>query len=163
MRRREVLLDVLHILARALLGGLLLWAGIGKAFDRQGSILAVNGYDVLPEAFVEPVAIILPWLEILLGVLLVLGLFTRAAGIASATLMGVFIAGMLQARARGLQIDCGCFGGGGAGEGVSWFDVLRDVPLFAAGVFLAIRPEGPWRLDTYFRTEERHDDDLVEA
>ncbi|MEX0753747.1 MAG: MauE/DoxX family redox-associated membrane protein [Actinomycetota bacterium] len=163
MRRHVLVLDGLHLLARAVPGALLLWAGIGKVFDRQGSVLAVSGYDVVPGSLVEPVAIILPWLEILLGVLLVLGLFTRIAGIATAVLMGAFIAGMLQAKARGLQIDCGCFGSGGPGDGVSWLEVLRDVPLVAAGLFLAIRPEGPWQLDAYFRTEENDDGEPVQA
>jgi hypothetical protein len=62
----------------------------------------------------------------------------------------VFIAAMGQAKARGLQIDCGCFGGGGAGAGVSWFDILRDVPIALAGAYLAVRPRGPLQLDAYF-------------
>ena len=55
----------------------------------------------------------LPFVEIVLGVLLVLGLFTRPAAIVSTLLMVAFIIGISQAWARGLTIDCGCFGGGG--------------------------------------------------
>jgi uncharacterized membrane protein YphA (DoxX/SURF4 family) len=163
MRTHARLVDGLHVLARLVPGVLLTWAGLTKVADRQGSILSVSGYDVLPSGLVEPVAIVLPWLEVALGALLVLGLFTRVAGIVLAALMTLFVAGMLQAKARGLEIDCGCFGSGGAGDGVSWLDVLRDLPLLAAGVFLAVRPEGPWRLDDYFQREEIDDGDLIDA
>jgi uncharacterized membrane protein YphA (DoxX/SURF4 family) len=163
MRTRGLVLDGLHLLARLVPGVLLLWAGASKALDRQGSILAVSGYDALPAGLVEPVAIVLPWIELVLGLLLVLGLYTRVAGIGTAVLMSAFVAGMLQAKARGLSIDCGCFGGGGAGDGVSWIDILRDLPLLAAGVFLAARPQGPWRLDNDFQQEVTDDGDLIEA
>ena len=143
---------------------LLLWAGFAKAFDRQGAILAVDAYDVLPRALVTPVATILPWAEIAAGLLLLAGLFVRFAGVATALLAAVFVAGMAQAKARGLAIDCGCFGGGGPGDGVSWWDIARDLPVLAAGLVLAVRPRGPLQLDLYFYPEERHDeeDDLAE-
>ncbi|HEY3264335.1 MAG TPA: MauE/DoxX family redox-associated membrane protein [Actinomycetota bacterium] len=140
----------LHLLCRAVPAALLVWAGLAKAFDHQGSILAVDAYGVLPDAAVRIVAAALPWVEIAVGVLLVLGLFTRVVGAATAVLATVFIAAMGQAKARGLQIDCGCFGGGGAGAGVSWFDILRDVPIALAGAYLAVRPRGPLQLDAYF-------------
>jgi uncharacterized membrane protein YphA (DoxX/SURF4 family) len=141
----------------------LLWAGLAKAFASQESILAVNAYDVLPEALVRPVAAVLPWIEVGVAVLLVLGLFVRFAGIATAVLAGVFILGMAQAKARGLAIDCGCFGGGGAGDGVSWWDIARDVPILLAGIYLALRPHGPWQLDNRFLDQEDDDGQYREA
>jgi uncharacterized membrane protein YphA (DoxX/SURF4 family) len=149
-RRSSRIPAALHLLCRAVPAALLVWAGLAKAFDHQGSILAVDAYDVLPDAAVRIVAAALPWVEIAVGVLLVLGLFTRVAGAATAVLATVFIAAMGQAKARGLQIDCGCFGGGGAGAGVSWFDILRDVPIAVSGAYLAVRPRGPLQLDAYF-------------
>ena len=137
--------------------GLLLWAGFAKAFARQESILAVSAYDVLPNALIEPVAVLLPWVEIAVAILLIAGLFVRFAGIATATLSTVFIVGMAQAKARGLAIDCGCFGGGGVGEGVTWWDILRDVPILLAGLYLAVRPRGPMQLDNGFLTTEDAD------
>ena len=154
-RARHVAYLVFRLACRLVPAALLLWAGLAKAFARQDSILAVNAYDVLPERLVEPVAILLPWVEIGVAILLVLGLFVRFAGIATATLAAVFIAGMAQAKARGLQIDCGCFGGGGAGEGVSWWDIIRDIPILLAGLYLAVRPRGPLQLDNIFLVDGR--------
>jgi uncharacterized membrane protein YphA (DoxX/SURF4 family) len=146
-----------RLLVRLVPGALFLWAGLEKAFDRQESILAVNAYDVLPEGLVRVVAAVLPWVEIAVGLLLILGLFVRFAGIATAVLAGVFIAGLAQAKARGLAIDCGCFGGGGAGDGVSWWDIARDVPVLLCGLYLALRPHGPLQLDNRFREVEAND------
>lgn len=142
-----------RLACRLVPAGLLLWAGVAKALDRQGSILAVDAYEVLPEMLVRPVATVLPWVEIGVAALLVLGLFVRFAGVSTAALAAVFIAGMAQAKARGLAIDCGCFGGGGPGEGVSWWDIARDVPILLTGLYLAWRPRGPLQLDNVFIVE----------
>lgn len=153
-RTRQIAYLVFRLACRLVPAALFLWAGLEKAFARQDSILAVDAYDVLPERLVEPVAIVLPWAEIALGVLLVLGLFVRFAGVATAVLSAVFIAGLAQAKARGLAIDCGCFGGGGLGDGVSWWDIVRDVPILLAGVYLALHPRGPLQLDNVFLAED---------
>lgn len=145
-----------RLLCRGVPAFLLLWAGIAKVSDRQEAILAVGAYDVLPLGMVEAVATLLPWAEIAMGVLLILGLFTRFAGASTAALAALFIAAMGQAKARGLAIDCGCFGGGGPGQGVSWWDIARDVPVLLAGLYLAACPRGPLQLDNYFESEEEH-------
>ena len=148
--RPRTLFVAWRLTVRLVPAGLFLWAGLAKALDGQGSILAVDAYDVVPLSLVRPLAAILPWVEIGVGVLLALGLFVRFAGIATAALAGLFIAALAQAKARGLQIDCGCFGGGGPGDGVSWWDILRDVPVLLAGIYLAARPHGPLQLDNLF-------------
>lgn len=145
---------VLHLACRLVPAALLLWAGVIKVADRQSAILSVDAYDVLPRALVTPVATLLPWAEIAVGLLLVTGLFVRVAGAATAALVVVYVVGMGQAKARGLQIDCGCFSVGGPGSGVSWWDILRDLPLLGAGLYLARRPHGPLQLDRYFFQED---------
>jgi uncharacterized membrane protein YphA (DoxX/SURF4 family) len=139
-----------RLACRLVPAGILLWAGIAKALDQQGSLLSVSSYDVLPDALVRPVATLLPWVEIAIAALLLLGFFVRFAGASTAIVTTIFVVGLIQAKARGLQIDCGCFSAGGAGDGVSWWDILRDVPIALAGVFLALRPRGPWQLDNLF-------------
>ena len=119
----------------------------------------MDAYDVLPDHVVEVVAAILPWLEIAVAALLILGLFVRFAGVATALLGAGFLAALAQAKARGLQIDCGCFGGGGPGDGVSWWDIARNVPFVLAGAYLAARPRGPFQLDNRFLDVEVDDGD----
>jgi uncharacterized membrane protein YphA (DoxX/SURF4 family) len=129
--------------ARLLLGVILVVAGALKLPDPAAAVRAVRAYRLLPEALVGPVAFGLPVLEIAVGLALLAGVFVRTAAIAAALLMAVFLAGVGSAWARGLQIDCGCFGGGGqvaAGQTAYPGEVARDLGLLIVAVLLARRP-----------------------
>ena len=133
------------------------WSGLAKAGDRLGTEVAVRAYSLLPDGLVEPVALVLPWLEIGLALLLVAGLATRPAAVLSALLMAVFIAGVASAAARGLSIDCGCFGGGGpvaAGETRYTEEIVRDSVFLLMATYLAWRPVSPFSLDGVIRNAE---------
>ncbi len=151
---RGTLRGALHLVARLGPAALLLWSGLAKAADRQTAVLAVDAYDVLPRALVTPVATVLPWVEMAVAALLLAGLFLPFAGAATAGLALVYLGAMGQAKARGLAIECGCFGGGGPGDGVSWWDILRDLPVLAAGLWIWRRPRGPLQVDRYLQEEE---------
>ncbi|WP_307845342.1 MauE/DoxX family redox-associated membrane protein [Planomonospora sp. ID67723] len=138
--------------SRLILAAVLIVAGGGKIGTPVLSVEAVKAYQLLPESLATAVGYGLPILEIVIGVLLVVGLLTRVAGIVSALLMLAFVIGIASAWARGLRIDCGCFGGGGqlaAGEEPSYLiDILRDFGLFALGVIVAWFPPGRLALDS---------------
>jgi uncharacterized membrane protein YphA (DoxX/SURF4 family) len=140
---------------RLLLAGTWLWAGIGKLGDPAAGVRAVRAYRVLPEWLAKGVGYGLPYLEIGLAVLLLLGLASRLAAVLSAALLVVFLAGMISAAARGLRIDCGCFGGGGdlAAGGATRYtvEILRDVGLLAVAGFLVWWPQTRWALDDAIR------------
>ena len=136
---------------RLLLGGVLLWSGGAKVGDLPASIRAVRAYELLPEVLARVVGTGLPVIEILLGLLLLGGLLTRYAAIATALLMAVFVLGIASAWARGLAIDCGCFGGGGAIEPDQTqypVEIVRDLALMAAAVVLARWPASRFSLDS---------------
>jgi uncharacterized membrane protein YphA (DoxX/SURF4 family) len=129
--------------ARLLLGGVFVVAGVLKLPDPAAAVRAVRAYQLLPESLVGPVAFGLPVIEIAVGLALLLGVFVRTASIASAVLLAVFIGAVGSAWARGLQIDCGCFGNGGqvaAGETSYPLEVLRDVGLLLVALALARWP-----------------------
>jgi uncharacterized membrane protein YphA (DoxX/SURF4 family) len=129
--------------ARWVLGGVFLVAGALKLPDPDAAVRAVRAYRLLPEPLVAPVAFGLPVLEIAVGLALVAGVFVRTAAVAAAALLVVLLAGVGSAWARGLQIDCGCFGGGGevaAGETAYPAEVVRDVTLPAVALALARWP-----------------------
>ncbi len=114
----------------------------------------MRAYQLLPESLVPLVGYTLPAVEVAVGAALILGLFTRAAALTSAVLFVVFIIGIASAWARGLQIDCGCFGGGGfdanATEKYPW-EIARDVALLGCSLLLVWRPRTPLSLDSYLR------------
>jgi protein-disulfide isomerase len=128
-------------LVRLLLGVVWIWAGWDKLQDPRGFLRAVRAYDATPEWLSKAIAYGLPTLEVSIGVLLIVGLAVRAAALVSAVLFVVFLVGIIQASARGIKLECGCFGGGGATDKTSYtLDILRDVGLLACAVFLILWP-----------------------
>ena len=77
--RRPSGADLLHLGLRGLLAAVFLWSGVAKALDRQGTVLAVDAYELFPDRAVEAVAAVLPWVEIGIGALLLVGLAVRPA------------------------------------------------------------------------------------
>lgn len=145
--------------ARLILGTVLLVAGALKVTDLDGSAFAVNAYQILPYDMAVIVGYALPFIEIVSGVLLIIGLLTRMSAGVGTVLMVVFIIGIASAWARGLELDCGCFGGGGSleeGEEPQYaLDILRDIGLAAAGVWLMIFPSTKFSLDgRLFKTDD---------
>lgn len=148
--RRERTLDVVGLLARLFLGIVLVVAGALKVGHPLTSQRAVQAYDIMPLALAGWVGLALPFLEIVLGVLLVLGLFTRPVAVVATLLMVAFVIGISQAWARGLTIDCGCFGGGGqigANQTKYPQEIARDASFAAAGLWLWWRPASLASLD----------------
>lgn len=142
--------DHLGLLARLVLGVVLLVAGGLKIGNPLGAARAVQAYDVLPFEMARYVGYALPWVEIVVGVLLVLGLFTRISAVIGSLLMLAFVIGIAQAWARGLTIDCGCFGGGGqvaSNDTKYGREIARDLALALCGTWLVVRPASTASLD----------------
>lgn len=146
--------DVAGTLVRAGLAAVWLISGAIKAADPAQTYLAVAAFDVLPPGVADPVASTLPFIELALGVALLAGFAVRAAAVGSAVLLLAFIAGVAQAWARGLSIDCGCFGGGGqvaSGDTRYPQELARDLGFLALAGWLIIRPRTLFAIDTLLR------------
>ena len=140
----------LTLLARVVLGGTLLVAGALKVGNLQKSAMAVRAYELLPVSLANFIGYTLPWIEIGVGLLLILGVATKTVAVIGAINMLVFIIAIAQAWARGLSIDCGCFGGGGSvdPEDTKYLsEIIRDLGLFALGIYLYLYPKGRFALD----------------
>ena len=139
------------VLARVVVGLVWVVAGVLKLPDPNENVRAVRAYELLPESVVPVVGHALPVLEILIGVCLLLGLLTRVAAVVSVVLLAAFVIGISSVWARGLSIDCGCFGGGaGPTENAQakypW-ELARDVGLLLLSVWLVWRPRTPLAAD----------------
>jgi len=131
------------LLARLTLGGVLFAAGWLKIFTPAKSQMAVRAYEVLPIVLANFLGLILPWLEIGVGVLLVLGIAVRLSALIGGALMVIFILAISQAGIRGLSIDCGCFGGGGTvepGKTKYLAEIARDTGLALLALYLIRYP-----------------------
>jgi len=138
------------LLVRLGLGGVLLYAGYLKAFSPDKSMMAVRAYELLPIWLANAFGIILPWLEMGAGLLLIVGVAVRYAAIFGAGLMVAFIIAIAQAWVRGLSIDCGCFGDGGAvdpSETKYLESILRDIGFALLGFYLIRYPVTKFALE----------------
>ncbi len=125
-------------------------SGAIKVSDLNQTYIAVQAYDLLPGGVSSVVAGALPFLELALGLLLLLGLGTRLTAIVSVVVLLAFIGGVAQSWARGLTIDCGCFGGGGqvaAGETAYPQEIARDIGFLLLAAWLVARPRTLVSLD----------------
>jgi uncharacterized membrane protein YphA (DoxX/SURF4 family) len=153
---RAHVLDLVGTFARLGLAAVWLVSGTLKVVDPDQTVVAVRAYDVLSRGAVDAVAAVLPFLEIGLGLLLLLGIGTRLVAVVSALLLLVFLAGVGQAWARGLAIDCGCFGGGGAvapGATAYLQEILRDTGFLALAAWLVARPHTLLSVDARLSAE----------
>lgn len=130
-----MLLRVLEWFCRLVLGALFFFAGYTKLGNPFLFEMAVDTYQLLPPAGVIVVARALPWLEIVLGMLLLRGWKLNYVATFTALLMGAFLLAMSITYARGIEANCGCFG---FDEPISPQTLARDSLLFAFAVFLAI-------------------------
>lgn len=144
--------DIVGLVFRLVLAGVLGYAGLIKVFEPGGARIAVMAYRLFPVEWTVFLGWALPAVEILLALLLLVGLFTRWAALACGLLMFAFVLGIASAWIRGYNIDCGCFGGGGdvTGEGRSLrytVDIVRDLAFVGMAAWLVVRPRTLWALD----------------
>lgn len=129
---------VLFIL-RLIIGGLFIYAAIPKITDPKAFASIVKGYQLFPLWSVNLIAIILPIIEVLTGLFLILGLWTRANAVIIAVLLFLFIIGLTQAYARGLSINCGCFSTSAAStpSDILW-RIIQDIFMLIATIIIFI-------------------------
>jgi uncharacterized membrane protein YphA (DoxX/SURF4 family) len=138
--------------ARQILGIVLVVAGALKLPYLEASVQAVRAYQLLPFEFTRIVGYALPIIEVALGLLLITGTFTRLAALGGSLLMVAFVVGIASVWARGISIDCGCFGDGGEIEASKTqypLEIARDAGLLLAGAWAVWRPRAPFAVDNW--------------
>lgn len=126
-----------QLLLRLVLGGMLLLAGVTKLAERTSVREAIDAYDVVPAALARPFAAVLPWLETMLGVLLLLGLGTTIAAALAAPLFLSFALAIGLNLRRGRSFDCHCFGSVQS-ERIGGPVLLRSVALVLVAIIVAV-------------------------
>jgi putative oxidoreductase len=127
----------LNLALRLLLGGLFVFASWHKVIEPLGFAMSVRGYKIIPFAYSNLFALVVSWSELIAGVMLILGIFTRKAAGTIAILLVMFIVAIAMVVVRGMTVDCGCFSSEG-GSSASWLLIVRNVALLAAA-FLIMR------------------------
>ncbi|MEM7623246.1 MAG: DoxX family protein [Planctomycetota bacterium] len=137
---------------RLALGGLFLWAGFLKAADPQAFAFAIKGYGLLEGAgaghVIRLMAYTIPWAEIICGLLIVSGAWTRGAAMFLAIQLGLFT--VANALVLEKEIKCSCFGDSDPFCGdaaIGWCHIIRNSSMLAAALLLAWRGAGIWSVD----------------
>jgi uncharacterized membrane protein YphA (DoxX/SURF4 family) len=118
--------DWLHLSARLLLGSIFIYASWDKLFHPLEFARIIAAYQILPERVVGLVAAVLPFLELICGILLITGFWPLPCLLCVGSLLIIFMAALIQASLRGLAIDCGCFVTSGANDKAGLKTILRD-------------------------------------
>jgi uncharacterized membrane protein YphA (DoxX/SURF4 family) len=141
--------DILSLAARLIVGAILVYAGASKASaPAEEFALVIDSYALIPPSLALPLAGILPWLELLVGWALILGVGGRAASSAAMGMFGFFLAALGSVVVRGIPLpNCGCFGEGlhfTPGQGLIFDSMMLALcwTAFRGG-------SGPWSLDSW--------------
>jgi len=123
-------------LLRLALGGIFIYAAYVKLAEPWQLFSAgIRSYEILPDPLADLLARTLPWFELLVGILLVVGRWLRFSSVTMSALLMVFFSLMVRAAVKGQTIECGCFG---PGETISWKTLLRDGSMLAGSLLLTL-------------------------
>jgi uncharacterized membrane protein YphA (DoxX/SURF4 family) len=130
--------QLLNWCLRLAVAGPFIYAGVLKISDPATFATSVSNFRVVPYEWTHLIAIIIPWIEVLAGVLVLAGFWLRAATLVIASLTFVFIVLISSALVRGLNIECGCFGTA-AGSKIGLKNLAIDLALFVGAAWLMCR------------------------
>ncbi|MBU1041129.1 MAG: DoxX family membrane protein [Proteobacteria bacterium] len=129
---------VADVLLRLALAGILLAASAGKIMDPQGFSAVVRDYQILPSALIAPTAVILPWLELVLGILLLAGRMRLGTLLLVNALLLTFLGALIANYFRGIDVACGCFSTTREASSPMLWYIVRD------GAFVALALGAAW-------------------
>ena len=139
----------LALLARLYLGVVFVYACLHKIADPGAFAIDVATYQLVPLPLVNLLALVLPWVELLGGVLIIIGFRVRAAALLLAAMMVVFMVALGWALAKGLDMSCGCFASSGQADPISYRTMLRDSGWLLLALYVLVFDRRPLGLDRW--------------
>ena len=130
---------IILLVMRWILALVFIYAGLIKIYDPAGFAKNIDNYQVLPYFLVTVVAAILPWVEVICGLLLIVGRWMEGAAFLLLILNFVFVALIASALVRGLDIECGCFSTSGEGAHVGLVRIFEDLIFFGMALFVYLK------------------------
>ena len=142
--RRLIDNDYLTVISRLLIGGMFIYASFYKVIEPASFARSILYYHMVPGSLVNLMALVLPWLELLIGVGLIAGISYRGSVWWANIMLVVFIAALISTIARNLDIDCGCFKAGEKATGQAWSSLWFDVVAIVFSVQLLFSRSQRW-------------------
>jgi uncharacterized membrane protein YphA (DoxX/SURF4 family) len=127
----------IELAARWILGGTFVYASYNKILAPAVFAKIIYGYDLFPALFINLIAIIVPFLELVAGLALIVGFYPRSASLIVNAMLLVFITALSINIIRGHEFDCGCFSINSSGQGTFTGPLIfRDFVLLALGLYI---------------------------
>ena len=127
---------LLYIILRIIVGIIFIWASWNKIFDPEAFSAIIDNYKILPRIFINPVAIILPWIELVCGLLLITNFLTKGSVLIVNFFLIVFVIAFVINLYRGVDISCGCFTLSVNAKKDLYGYIIRDLILLGAGLWI---------------------------
>ncbi len=124
------------IIPRIILGVVFVWASFDKLLDPKGFAEIIYNYKILPPQMVNLAAVVLPWIELVCGILLITGFLCRGSALILNCLLIVFIVSLGSALYQGLDIRCGCFTLSPEADRIAVIDLIINGVLFMLGLWV---------------------------
>ena len=139
-------LNLISVGCRLWVAGVFLYAAYDKVWDPASFALIVAQYDIIPMWLVNPGSVVMAWLQMIAGLMLLVGWYVRPAAFWTSGMLIFFIGLMIYAGFTGAGFDCGCFPGGSEGD-IAGFEVaIRDLYYLIPSLYLLWWPGQRWRL-----------------
>jgi putative oxidoreductase len=133
--------------ARFLIGALFIYASIYKILDPAAFAASIRNYMIIPPAWTNLIALVLPWIEVGAGLFLIFGIQTRPSALLTTGMLAVFLGAILYAYSIGLDIDCGCFGSAAGSAGrIGLITIARDGGLFLTSFLILLLDRGDFSI-----------------
>lgn len=127
---------IISVIVRFVLGAIFIAAGIPKILDTASFAGMVYNYNLLPDTLVNVFAITLPWVEVIVGGMLILGIWLPGTVVLYNLLMIAFISALIFNMARGIDISCGCFSTDSE-DIIDMGTIFRDILILCGSAYLA--------------------------
>jgi uncharacterized membrane protein YphA (DoxX/SURF4 family) len=149
---------ILALAVRLLLGGIFIFAAVDKIAEPDAFAKSISNYHLIPTVLLNIMALTMPWIELLAGVLLVLGIRLRASSAIISGMLVVFLIAIISAILRGYNIDCGCFAqtsqsAASKASKVGWYKVMEDSAMLIAALYIFLFPNKQFTFDSFAGNE----------
>ena len=141
--------------ARVFLGAVFVIASIDKIADPAAFAQSISNYKIIAGASATVLATIVPWMELLAGLGMMMGILLRGSTLLAGTLLTIFTGCVISALLRHLDISCGCFTQDPGAATIGWYKVLENAVLIAVSVFLYYSRSTRFSIEQYLQTARR--------
>jgi len=136
---------------RLILGGVFIYAGSVKVSDPFGFSIQIRNYHIVPETYTNIIAIILPWLELISGLMLIAGYYIHVSSRLLIVILSIFILAIFSAVMRGFDINCGCYSTDSNSATIGINRIIEDILLLLMSIQILLVKNHKFVLEFWIR------------